>query len=71
MAPASLDSPVGWLEAEVLKETAQIHAAGYGDMRKPFTNERFDDELGKVLQFARERGPYVVREAQKALGWIE
>jgi len=71
MAPASPDSPIGWLEAEVLQETAQIHAAGYADVQKPFTNERFDDELNKVLTFARARGPYVVREAQKALERIE
>jgi len=30
-----------------------------------------DDELQKVLRFARERGPYVLREAGKALGWPE
>jgi hypothetical protein len=30
-----------------------------------------DDELQKVVRFARERGPYVLREAGKALGWPE
>jgi hypothetical protein len=67
MAPVSPDSPTGWFEAEVQKETAQIHAAGLDDREKPYTNERFDDELGKVLAFARSRGPFVIREAQKAL----
>jgi hypothetical protein len=71
MAPVSSDSPTGWLEAEVQKETAQVRGAGYADEQKPFTNERFDDELGKMLGFARERGPYVIREARKALGWTE
>jgi spore coat protein CotH len=67
MAPESPDSPIGWLEAEVRKETSQIHAAGVEDKAKPYSNERFDDELEKVLAFARTRGPFVVKEAQKAL----
>jgi hypothetical protein len=71
MAPVSSDSPTGWLEAEAQKETAQIRAAGYADEQKPFTNERFEDELGKMLEFARERGPSVIREARKALAWTE
>jgi len=67
MAPVSPDSPAGWLEAEVDKETAQIHASGVEDTQKPYTNERFDDELQKVLAFARTRGTFVLKEAQKAL----
>jgi spore coat protein H len=67
MAPVSDDSPIGWLEAEILKEINQIHDAGLADTNKRFTNERFDDELGKVLAFARARAPYVVREVQKML----
>jgi spore coat protein CotH len=67
MAPVSPDSPAGWLEAEVQKETAQIHASGVQDTEKPYSNERFDDELQKVLAFARTRGAFVVKEAEKAL----
>ena len=66
-APVSEDSGIGWLEAEVRKESAQIRLAGLEDRKKPYTNERFDDELEKVLAFARNRAPYVVREAQKTL----
>ena len=67
MAPVSEDSGMGWLEAEVRRESAQIRLAGLEDRKKPYTNERFDDEVEKVLAFARTRGPYVVREAQKTL----
>jgi spore coat protein CotH len=63
--PASADSTAGWLEAEVQKETAQIRQAGLADTGKPFTNERFEDELAKVLAFAKGRSAFVVREAQK------
>ena len=67
MAPVSPDSPAGWLEAEVQKEVAQIHSSALEDTEKPYTSERFDDELEKLLVFTRTRGPFVVREAQKAL----
>jgi len=63
----SEDSTTGWLEAELQKEIVQIHNAGLADINKPFSNERFDDELGKVLAFARARAPYVVREVQKQI----
>jgi spore coat protein CotH len=67
MAPVSPDSPAGWLEAEVQKEAAQIHPSALEDTEKPYTSERFDDELEKLLAFTRTRGPFVVHEAQKAL----
>ena len=67
MEPVSAESTTGWLEAEILKEAAQIREAGLADARKPYTNERFEDELAKVLAFARNRAAFVVREAQKEL----
>ena len=67
MAPAGEGSSTGWLEAEALFETAQIRQAGHADENKRFSNDRFDDELDKVLRFARERGPLVAREAAKEL----
>ena len=71
MAPASEVDPTGWLEAEALKEIAQFHEAGLADQQKNFGSERMDDELQKVLRFSRARGPYVLREAGKGLGWPE
>jgi spore coat protein H len=71
MAPVSADNATGWLEAEALGEIAQFHDAGLADAQKWFTNERMDDEQQKVLRFARERGPYVLREAQKSLDRVQ
>jgi len=71
MAPVSETDATGWLEAEALREIAQFHEAGVADPQKCFCTERMDDELQKVVRFARERGPYVLREAGKALGWPE
>jgi hypothetical protein len=67
MEPVSEEDGTGWLAAEALKEIGQFHAAGLADTQKSFSNERMDDEQEKVLRFARERGPYVLREAQKSL----
>ena len=65
--PDEEGSSTGWLEAEVYRTIQQIHDAGLEDENKRFSSERFDDELIKVLEFAGQRGPYVLREASKAL----
>jgi spore coat protein CotH len=70
MRPESEDSPTGWLEAEMARISAQIRDAAHADVNKRFDNERFDEELGKVLKFARERGPFVAHEARHALSLI-
>ena len=57
----------GWLEAEAEREAAQIYRAGMSDENKRFSSERFEDEVFKVLRFARERAPFVAGEAQKEL----
>ncbi len=66
-APISEEGETGWFEGEVQKEIAQIREAGLADTRKPFTNERFDDELMKVQVFAARRATYVMREVTKIL----
>jgi hypothetical protein len=70
MEPDSPDSSTGWLEAETLREIAQIRSAARADENKRFSNERFEDELAKVVQFARERGRFVAREAKYALAQV-
>jgi hypothetical protein len=67
MQPAAEGTTVGWLEAEAAFEAAQIRQAGHADREKRFSNERFDDELEKVLRFARDRGPLVLGEVTKEL----
>lgn len=67
MSPVSEGSSIGWLEAEMLRITSQIRDAGHADRNTRFDSERFDEEVGKVLKFARERGPIVAHEARYAL----
>lgn len=68
MQPESPESSMGWLEAEMRRTISQIHDAGYADQNKRFDSARFDEELEKVLRFAKERGPNVAREARHLLG---
>lgn len=50
----------GWLEAEVTREVGLIRTAAYEDTRKPYTNERFEEEVAWMLTFARHRSHAVV-----------
>jgi spore coat protein CotH len=64
----SLDEPppqAGWLEREVNFIYSQIREIAQFDEAKPFTTERFEDEMGKVLQFSRARPRYVLHEAEE------
>jgi len=71
MRPESEESPVGWLEAEMMRVTGQIRAAAHADGNKRFDSDRFDEEVGKVLTFARERGRFVAHEARYALDHMD
>ena len=64
-------STKGWLEAEAEREAAQILAAGRDDENKRFSTERFEDELGKVLKFTRQRAPFVMHEANTELAKLQ
>ena len=68
MRPESDESSTGWLEAEVQRITSQIRDAAHADRNTRFDSDRFDEEVQKVLKFARERGPFVAHEARYALG---
>jgi len=67
MQPESEGSSIGWLEAEMARISAQIKDAAHADRNTRFDSDRFDEETGKVLRFARERGPFVAREVRHAL----
>jgi hypothetical protein len=71
MRPQSEESSIGWLEAEILRINAQIRAAAHADVNTRFDSDRFDEEMGKVLTFARERGPFVAHEARYALDHMD
>jgi hypothetical protein len=67
MRPESEESSVGWLEAEIRRISAQTKDAAHADRNTRWDNDRYDEEIGKVLKFARERGPFVAHEARYAL----
>jgi len=55
----------GWLEREVQRQLDQVRADVYADSKKPYTNERFEDEGAKVLDFARQRSGFVQAAVQE------
>jgi hypothetical protein len=67
MRPESEGASIGWLEAEMLRITSQIRDAAHADRNTRFDSDRFDEEVRKVLTFARERGPIVAHEARHVL----
>lgn len=54
-----------WLEQQVRAVYEQIRASAEADTAKPFSTERFEDETGKVLDFARRRWEFVLREISR------
>jgi hypothetical protein len=50
----------GWLEREVASIYQQIRDVAREDELKPFDNERFEDEISKKLDFARQRAAFVL-----------
>jgi spore coat protein CotH len=67
--------PGGWLEWENQREYTQIRDAVYEDkakqyaesgVAKPSSNEIFEAEFQRNLQFARERAPFVLDEVFRA-----
>jgi hypothetical protein len=55
----------GWLEQQVGFIYSQIRAIAEADNAKPFSTERFEDEIAKVLQFSRARPRYVLHETEQ------
>ena len=55
----------GWLEREVSFVYSQIREFAQADEAKPFSTERFEDEIGKVLEFSRSRPRYVLHETEQ------
>jgi hypothetical protein len=59
------DTPTpGWLEREITFIYSQIRDIAEADSVKPFSNERFEDEVAKVLEFSRARPRYVLHETE-------
>jgi hypothetical protein len=54
----------GWLERQISFVYSQIREIAVADTVKPFSNERFEDEVAKVLEFSRTRPRYVLHETE-------
>ena len=54
----------GWLERQISVAYSQIREIAEADAAKPFSNDRFEDEVSKVLEFARSRPAYVLHEIE-------
>ena len=65
--PDAPGSAVSWLEAELLRERAQILAAAQADGNKPYSNERVDEAHQELQQFVRNRSAYITDLAQREL----
>jgi hypothetical protein len=60
-------SGVSWLEAELLRERAQILDAAQADGNKPYPNERVDEAHQELLEFIRNRSALVIDVAQREI----
>ncbi len=56
----------GWLEREIDRENQQIRDAVLIDPQKDYTNEQYDGEVSKLMDFARARGDFVTNQVNAA-----
>ena len=54
----------GWLERQIVFIYSQIRETAEADQIKPFSNERFEDEIAKLMGFSRARPQYVLHETE-------
>jgi hypothetical protein len=54
----------GWLEREVRRLYTLVQPFVHADTNKPYSNERFEDEIVKVLELARQRPGWVLNEVK-------
>jgi hypothetical protein len=56
----------GWLEREIRRGYEQIRDAALEDTAKPFSNEEFEEDVQRLIEFARERGAFVEEEVRRS-----
>jgi hypothetical protein len=54
----------GWLEREVGRHASQIRAAAHADENKAYSNDRFEQEVAWMINFARQRSGQVQRQVR-------
>jgi len=65
--PDQADSPLSWIEAELLRERAQILEAAKADPVKPWGNDRIDAAHTEILDFVRKRPGYITAQVERVL----
>lgn len=55
-----------WLEGEITRVSALIQDAVYEDTSKKFSNDEYDQGIAYLLEFAKRRPAYVLKEVAKA-----
>ena len=66
MTPESQGSTMGWFEAELRREVAQVKEASIADRHKPYPDSDVDATITRMIAFAKDRGPFVINEVNKA-----
>ena len=56
----------GWLELEIRRAYAQIRDAAREDAAKPHSNDAFEAEVERLLEFARERSAIVREQVRRS-----
>ncbi len=56
----------GWLEREIRRGYDQIRDAVLEDSAKPFSNDEFEEEVRRLVEFARERSAFVENEVRRS-----
>jgi hypothetical protein len=59
-------SGAGWLEGEIRRAYDQIRDAVLEDPQKPFSNDAFEADVERLVEFARERGAIVRAEVRRS-----
>jgi hypothetical protein len=65
--PDARNPAVSWLEAELLRERAQVLEAARADGNKPYSNDQVDEAHQELLNFVRNRAAIVAAMAQQEL----
>ena len=60
------DVASAWLEGEVRRTSTQIRDAALADSNAPFSIDEFDAEVGRLLDFARERSDLVRDDVRRS-----
>jgi hypothetical protein len=57
---------VGWLEREIRRAYEQVREAALEDPVKPYSNEEFEEDVQRLIEFARERSAFVLNEVERS-----